>query len=109
MWQVILVVVVLYKLLDWLIRVPVTGSPTTKRDYLLVTGCDTGFGNLFAQRLDKKGFHVFASCLTEDGKTLLEKNCSDRLTAFIMDVTNSDSVQKAAKLVKEKLPDNRGQ
>ncbi|KAF8766533.1 Corticosteroid 11-beta-dehydrogenase isozyme 2 like protein [Argiope bruennichi] len=34
---------------------------------VFITGCDTGFGNALAKRLDTKGFHVFATCLFPTG------------------------------------------
>ena len=36
-----------------------------KRRTVLITGCDSGFGNLLAKRLAKNGQKVFAGCLTE--------------------------------------------
>jgi hypothetical protein len=38
---------------------------------VLITGCDTGFGNELMKRLDKEGFVVFACCLTQQGDHLL--------------------------------------
>ena len=36
--------------------------------YVLITGCDSGFGKEAAIRLDQMGFHVFATCLTREGE-----------------------------------------
>ena len=33
---------------------------------VLITGCDTGFGNLLAKRLANEGVTVFAACLTQN-------------------------------------------
>jgi NAD(P)-dependent dehydrogenase (short-subunit alcohol dehydrogenase family) len=34
---------------------------------VLITGCDSGFGEMTAVRLSNLGYHVVAACLTEDG------------------------------------------
>ena len=39
--------------------------------YVLVTGCDSGFGYNSALELGARGVHVFAGCLTQDGVTQL--------------------------------------
>ena len=51
-----------WKVLDTLMRVPYLGNLSQK--YILVTGCDSGFGLAVAQKLDKLGCNVFAACLT---------------------------------------------
>ncbi|XP_078579916.1 retinol dehydrogenase 16-like [Branchiostoma floridae x Branchiostoma japonicum] len=68
---------------------------------VLITGCDTGFGNLLAKRLDQLGLRVFAGCLTEAGVAELRQSCSERLQPIRMDVSSSDSVQDAFRVVKE--------
>ncbi|XP_035687453.1 retinol dehydrogenase 16-like [Branchiostoma floridae] len=68
---------------------------------VLITGCDTGFGNLLAKRLDQLGLRVFAGCLTAAGVAELRQSCSERLQPIRMDVSSSDSVQNAFRVVKE--------
>ncbi|GIX77718.1 hypothetical protein CEXT_775481 [Caerostris extrusa] len=77
----------------------------SKDKAVFITGCDTGFGNLLAKRLDSKGFHVFATCLFPDGKGALElkESRSQRLHVLHMDVTQDDSVEKALEYVKGNL------
>ncbi|GFT61035.1 estradiol 17-beta-dehydrogenase 2 [Nephila pilipes] len=88
----------------------------TKRQYLsdriqpdnkavLITGCDSGFGNALAKQLDSSGFHVFASCLDPSGSGAddLKKSCSKRLQILEMDVTKDDSVKQAVQFVKNNL------
>lgn len=99
-------VVFLYKLIDFLIRIPSLGNYGDR--YILITGCDTGFGNLLAQRLDGLGCHVFAGCLTEKGAADLKEVTSERLCALLLDVTNGESVRNCLTLVKSKLPSERG-
>ena len=98
----------LCKFLDRLVRLPTTTKPTLLKDRILVTGCDSGFGNLLAKRLDGKGFHVFAACLTENGRADLEAVTSDRLRAFLMDVSTQQSVENGYKFVRENLLENGG-
>lgn len=97
---------VLYKVLDRLIRIPRVGRYADR--YILVTGCDTGFGNLLAKRLDQLGCHVFAGCLTEKGEVELKKASSERLHVLPLDVTKPESVQNALEYVKSKLPSEKG-
>ncbi|XP_008112602.1 retinol dehydrogenase 5 [Anolis carolinensis] len=71
-----------------------------KDKYVFVTGCDTGFGNLLAKRLDKKGFQVLAGCLTQKGADNLQRSSSPNLRTTLLDVTNSESIRKAVEWVK---------
>ncbi|CAH1251480.1 HSD17B6 [Branchiostoma lanceolatum] len=70
---------------------------------VLITGCDTGFGNLLARRLDQLGLRVFAGCLTEAGVAELRQSCSERLQPIQLDVSSSDSVQQAFLAVKNSV------
>src|SRR6218665_1592605 len=76
--------------------------------YVLITGCDTGFGNDAAKRFDRIGCHVFAGCFTEKGKESLKEECSDRLHAIRLDVANIESIQKTYDYVKSNIPKGRG-
>ncbi|XP_053311676.1 retinol dehydrogenase 7-like [Spea bombifrons] len=69
--------------------------------YVLITGCDSGFGNLLAKQLDKRGLLVLAACLTKKGTENLRKETSSRLQTVILDVTDSQSVSSATKWVKD--------
>ncbi|XP_029348795.1 dehydrogenase/reductase SDR family member 9 [Echeneis naucrates] len=78
-----------------------TKRVSNKEDkYVYITGCDSGFGNLLARKLDKLGFHVIAACYTEKGEDELRKITSERLTTTRLDVSNSESVSKAAAVIK---------
>ncbi|GBM24934.1 Estradiol 17-beta-dehydrogenase 2 [Araneus ventricosus] len=70
-----------------------------------IAGCARGIGNALAKHLDKKGFHVFASCRDpkSPGAEDLRKSCSSRLQVFQLDATNDESVQKAVQFVKDNL------
>ncbi|KAG9509462.1 putative cation-transporting ATPase 13A3 [Fragariocoptes setiger] len=67
--------------------------------------CDTGFGNLLARRLDGEGYKVFAFCLKPNGPdaTKLESECSNRLRVIEMDVTNYETINRAAEIVEREL------
>lgn len=78
------------------------------KKYVVVTGCDSGFGRETAIRLDSLGFNVFATCLTSEGQTQLTASCSKRLTTLHLDVTNSEEIKKAFEFVAQNLPENTG-
>ena len=101
-----LAVYIVYKLIDRLLRLPTVGQYSDR--YIVITGCDTGFGQAAARRLDKLGCHIFAGCLTEAGQVELSKTCSERLTPFQLDVANHESVVRALDFVKSRLPPRKG-
>lgn len=76
--------------------------------YVLLTGCDSGFGRATAQRLDQLGFNVFATCLTKKGQDEITSLCSERLRAFHLDVTDSKEIKDALQFVRQNLPANTG-
>ncbi|KAM4701148.1 retinol dehydrogenase 7-like [Discoglossus pictus] len=67
--------------------------------YVLITGCDSGFGNRAAKQLDRCGLRVLAACLTEIGAEDLKKETSSRLQTVILDLTDSQSVKSATQWV----------
>ncbi|XP_028607959.1 retinol dehydrogenase 7-like [Grammomys surdaster] len=75
--------------------------------YVFITGCDSGFGNLLARQLDRKGMRVLAACLTEKGAEQLRSKTSERLETVILDVTKTESIVAATQWVKERVG-NRG-
>ncbi|XP_022093717.1 retinol dehydrogenase 2-like [Acanthaster planci] len=72
---------------------------------VFITGCDTGFGNGLARRLDGCGFTVYAGCYTPDGPGAqrLVRESSGRLTIVPCDVTSGESVAAARDTVKAGL------
>ena len=60
---------------------------------VVITGCDSGFGNDLAFALADKGFVVFSGCLRKEA---LQQFQGTRIVAFPMDVTKDDQVQAAA-------------
>ncbi|XP_075465264.1 dehydrogenase/reductase SDR family member 9-like isoform X2 [Ascaphus truei] len=71
-----------------------------KDKYIVITGCDTGFGNHAARTFDKKGFRVIATCFTEAGAAALKEATSQQLKTILLDVTDSDNVKRVAEWVR---------
>lgn len=76
--------------------------------YVLVTGCDSGFGRKLSIELDQSGCNVFACCLTKRGAEDLASICSNRLYPIIVDITNSHDINRAVDLVAKQLPNGQG-
>lgn len=95
MWLSLLLLVGLLLLYRWYRQSHILKNLSDK--YVFITGCDSGFGNLLAKQLDKRGMKVLATCLTEEGTENLKKEASSRLQTFILDVSDSQSVSSAAK------------
>ncbi|XP_052609746.1 retinol dehydrogenase 16-like [Peromyscus californicus insignis] len=75
--------------------------------HVFITGCDSGFGNLLARQLDRRGMRVLAACLTENGAEELRRKTSNRLETVTLDVTKTESIVAATQWVKERVG-NRG-
>ncbi|EFX74132.1 hypothetical protein DAPPUDRAFT_200252 [Daphnia pulex] len=76
---------------------------------VVITGCDSGFGNALAIKLDGIGFKVYAGCLDVrgEGPQELKTKCSKRLSLIPLDVTKSDQVSAATHLVASTLEDRK--
>lgn len=98
--------VVFLVLLDSAKRVSWVSNAAQKT--VLITGCDTGFGNLLARSLDDLGCRVIAACLTENGAKDLKATTSDRLQTISMDVGDSKSVSRALTRVQAILSSDNG-
>ncbi|XP_015759500.1 PREDICTED: dehydrogenase/reductase SDR family member 9-like isoform X1 [Acropora digitifera] len=72
-----------------------------KGKYVLITGCDTGFGRATAIELDRMGAYVLATCLTNEGEKSLKSVTSDKLKTFQMDVTNSKHIKHVYEEIKK--------
>uniref|UniRef100_A0A8B9NTW3 Uncharacterized protein n=1 Tax=Apteryx owenii TaxID=8824 RepID=A0A8B9NTW3_APTOW len=59
--------------------------------YIFITSCDTGLGNSLAKWLDKRGFHVTASCCSLSVKTvnlnLADSSSISRAVLFVTEET----------------------
>ncbi|TNM89047.1 hypothetical protein fugu_005301 [Takifugu bimaculatus] len=89
-------------ILVWLYRdsLEIEGIPDK---YVFVTGCDSGFGNLLCRKLDRRGFHVLAGCLTEKGADDLKRAVGPNLKTVLLNVTNEESIQKAMEWAKKEV------
>ena len=74
-----------------------------KGKYVLITGCDSGFGRATAIALDKMGVCVLATCLTKEGEQSLKSVTSDKLKTFQLDVTNSEQIKEVSDKVSKLL------
>ena len=74
-----------------------------KGKYVLITGCDSGFGRATAIALDKMGVCVLATCLTKEGEQSLNSVTSDKLKTFQLDVTNSEEIKEVRDKVNKLL------
>ena len=74
---------------------------------VLVTGCDSGFGQQLALRLDRRGFLVFAGCLSPGGPGArgLALQGSGNLKVLQLDVTKDEDVEQAKRVVQKNLPE----
>ncbi|NWI62537.1 BDH protein, partial [Todus mexicanus] len=77
---------------------------------VLITGCDSGFGQLLALRLHRLGCTVFAGCLCPrgHGAQRLRREAAlsgGRLTVLRLDVTRDSDVLEAKELVLRNLPE----
>ncbi|NP_001087725.1 retinol dehydrogenase 5 S homeolog isoform X1 [Xenopus laevis] len=103
MWCYVLLFAIAWTI-GWLLRDRQKISRFSNK-YVFISGCDTGFGNLLAKRLSRKGFQVLAGCLTQAGADDLQKACPTGLTCTLLDVTNQDSINKAVEWVKSEVGD----
>ncbi|KAM6294394.1 retinol dehydrogenase 16-like [Aegotheles albertisi] len=79
--------------------------PGLSEKFVLITGCDSGFGNLLARQLDSRGLRVVAACLTEPGAARLRATASSRLQTLLLDVTSSQSIAEATAWLRECVGD----
>ncbi|NXR72769.1 RDH16 dehydrogenase, partial [Pycnonotus jocosus] len=79
--------------------------PRLWEKHVLITGCDSGFGNLLARQLDARGLRVLAACLTDTGAAQLRAATSERLQTVLLDVTSSKSIADVTAWVRERVGD----
>ncbi|KAJ3102165.1 hypothetical protein HDU97_000726 [Phlyctochytrium planicorne] len=79
---------------------------------VVVTGCDTGFGNEVTLTLLKDGIHVVSGCYTDQGIQNLKSEVDGnkgkyrgKLHAFKLDVTSDESVEAFRVKVEEVVPE----
>ena len=70
--------------------------------YVLISGCDSGFGHGLAIDLDQQGFNVLAGVFVPDNITILKNTLSSKATVFHLDITKQEDIDAAFDLVKDK-------
>mmetsp|Transcript_19309 Transcript_19309/g.27748 ORF Transcript_19309/g.27748 Transcript_19309/m.27748 type:complete len:341 (-) Transcript_19309:66-1088(-) len=85
------VIAFIYGQIEWVIarKVAIDNS----KYVVVITGCDSGFGELSSHRLSKLGFHVISGCLTSSGVSRLNGVVAN---AILCDVTNEKDVEQLA-------------
>lgn len=78
---------------------------------VVITGCDTGFGRMLAERAAAQGFVVFAGCLTlqavaEMTKMSKGEKYGHRLKPVVMDVTRDEHVEAVVSAVEKWLKED---
>lgn len=78
----------------------------TASKVVLITGCDSGFGNALARRLNSLGFTVVAGCLdkSSDGAELLKSEAQSRMHILQLDVTEDKSVHSIVGYIRDQFP-----
>jgi NAD(P)-dependent dehydrogenase (short-subunit alcohol dehydrogenase family) len=70
--------------------------PSYKRGGVVITGASTGIGHACALHLDRIGFRVFAGVRRDEDAERLRNAASERLEPVPIDVTDQDSISRAA-------------
>lgn len=68
---------------------------------IVITGCDSGFGNELVFRLAAEGFIVFAGCLKKE--SFSKFSCEPLIQPLVMDVTSDEQVNEAFQAVQKWL------
>lgn len=74
---------------------------------VLITGCDSGFGHMLALELVRKGWRVYAGCLTPQGvEALVSKaaGSAGTMIAVSMDVTKQADIDRVVKQIGDECP-----
>ncbi|KAI1287808.1 Retinol dehydrogenase 7 [Halotydeus destructor] len=92
------------------IRAGIEGDVQIKGKAVLITGCDSGFGNLIATQMNRLGFYTIAMCLDEnsEGAKLLKEKAKrpSLLQVLQVDVTDQSSIDKAFEKIEYSLQFN---
>jgi len=74
-------------------------------EFVYITGCDTGFGNILTKKLEKLGYGVFAGVFLEKS---IDELKSDLIVPVQVDVSNEESVEKAGAFISNYLASRPG-
>lgn len=75
--------------------------------YILITGCDSGFGKASALKMDSIGYKIIAICLTDDGVNYLKLNSNVKPLKYdISDKNHIKDLKKEIELILNENNDN---
>ena len=104
---IIIIAIIAYIAYGYILAKPKEKVEGLQDKYVLITGCDSGFGRLLTENLSKQNVHVFAACLTQDAVQELNQTFPN-VHAFILDITKAEQVQQAYQFVIQTLPKDVG-
>ncbi|CAF0876705.1 unnamed protein product [Adineta steineri] len=95
----VLIFYVFYRLYQYFYPSP---NVDPRNKYVLISGCDTGFGLALAIELDKQGFNVLAGIYNIDNKISLIDKLSSRAVVFRLDITRQEDIDAAYDMISKK-------
>lgn len=95
----ILFIYVIYRMYEHFFPTP---NIDPRGKYVLISGCDSGFGNALAIELDRQGFNVLAGVYSSDSTNALVDQLSSRASVFPLDITRQEDIDSAYELAKSK-------
>jgi NAD(P)-dependent dehydrogenase (short-subunit alcohol dehydrogenase family) len=63
------------------------------KSVVVITGCDSGFGNMLSVELAQQGYHVISACQSDEGIQSLKRSVAKTIKC---DVTNQEQVNQLA-------------
>jgi NAD(P)-dependent dehydrogenase (short-subunit alcohol dehydrogenase family) len=76
----------------------------------MIKGCDSGFGNRLAMKLNEHGFRVYATVLDPSGSgsqnLITNARFKDKTKVLKMDVTNEEEINKTYEQIENDLNNN---
>ena len=80
-------------------------SKSNQTKYIVLTGCDSGFGYKTALKLSGANNYILAGCLTSEGVHRLQMDDTFTGKAFLLDVTKDEDIEKMVSMVREEIDD----
>ena len=71
----------------------------SRNKFVLISGCDTGFGHSLAIELDNQGFNVLAGVYNNQNLKTLADKLSSRANVFLLDITSQQDIDTTYSLV----------
>jgi len=75
----------------------------SSKQVVVITGCDSGFGELSSRRLSEMGFRVISGCISTEGAERLKDSVA---LALVCDVTSDKDIELLAQKTEEYLQEN---